>query len=128
VSATGTSVLRMDDSAPTVRLRAWTAADLSLLEQANTPEMRDHLGDPEPGEQLLDRHRRYLQLKNPQTAQMFAVLLPDAQPVGIIGYWERAWQRRQVYWLARSARIPVAGHRNSRRPGGRRARPGPAPA
>ena len=51
----------MDDVTQTVRLEAWTAADLGLLRQANTPEMTAHLGGPETEDTLLDRHRRYLQ-------------------------------------------------------------------
>ena len=87
----------MDDNAPTIRLEAWTDADLSLLRQVNTPEMMAHLGGPEAEEQLLDRHQRYLRLVDPQDGQMLAVLLPDAQPAGIIGYWERPWQDGPVY-------------------------------
>jgi RimJ/RimL family protein N-acetyltransferase len=28
---------------------------------------------------------------------MFAVVLPDGQRAGVIGYWERAWRDGQVY-------------------------------
>jgi RimJ/RimL family protein N-acetyltransferase len=87
----------MNDSAPAIRLKAWTQADLGLLQQANTPEMTEHLGGPETEDQLLDRHHRYLQLKDPGTGQMLAVILPDGQPAGIIGYWERPWLHEQVY-------------------------------
>jgi hypothetical protein len=82
-------VTRMNDSALAIRLRAWTQADLGLLQQANTPEMTEHLGGPETEDQLLDRHHRYLKLKDPGAGQMLAVILPDGQPAGIIGYWER---------------------------------------
>lgn len=88
---------RMNDSAPAIRLRAWTQADLGLLQQANTPEMTEHLGGPETADQLLDRHHRYLKLKDPGAGQMLAVILPDGQPAGIIGYWERPWLHEQVY-------------------------------
>jgi RimJ/RimL family protein N-acetyltransferase len=91
------TVTRMDDTASLIRLEAWTDADLSLLRQANTPGMMAHLGGPETEDQLLDRHRRYLQLADPGAGQMFAVVLPDGQRVGIIGYWERPWQDGQVY-------------------------------
>lgn len=72
-------------------------ADLSLLQQANTAEMMAHLGGQETEDQLLDRHRRYLQLQDPGTGQMLAIVLPDSRRVGIIGYWERAWRHGQVY-------------------------------
>jgi RimJ/RimL family protein N-acetyltransferase len=87
----------MDDNAHAIRLEAWTDAGLSLLRQANTPEMMAHLGGPETEEQLLDRHQRYLRLADPQDGQMFAVVLPDGQPAGIIGYWERSGQHGPGY-------------------------------
>lgn len=87
----------MDDNAPAIRLESWTDAGLSLLRQANTPEMMAHLGGPETEEQLLDRHQRYLGLPGPQDGQMFAVFLPGRQPAGIIGYWERPWQDGPAY-------------------------------
>lgn len=80
-----------------VRLEAWTQADLSLLQQANTSEMMAHLGGPETEDQIVDRHQRYLQLQDPAAGQMLAVVLPDGQRVGIIGYWERPWQHGHVY-------------------------------
>ena len=49
-------------------------ADLSLLRQANTPEMTAHLGGPETEDKLLDRNRRYLQRDDPGAGQMFAVV------------------------------------------------------
>ena len=81
----------------TVRLKAWTAADLDLLRQANSPEMTVHLGGPESEEKLLDRHRRYLDLTDPAAGRMFSVLLADGQRVANIGYWERDWHGQQVY-------------------------------
>jgi RimJ/RimL family protein N-acetyltransferase len=87
----------MDDSEPAIRLETWTDACLGLLRQANAPEMMAHLGGPETEEKLLDRHQRYLQLADPGDGQMFAVILPDGQPAGTIGYWERSWQDRTVY-------------------------------
>lgn len=91
------TVTRMDDSASAIRLEAWTDSGLSLLRQANTPEMMAHLGGPETEDQLLVRHRRYLQLTDPGAGQMFAVVLPDGRPAGIIGYWERPRPHGQVY-------------------------------
>src|SRR5438132_1641848 len=83
--------------APAIRLEPWTRADLSLVRQANTPEMTAHLGGPETEDKLLDRHRRYLQQDDPGAGLMFAVVLPDGQRVGIIGYWERTWHNELVY-------------------------------
>jgi RimJ/RimL family protein N-acetyltransferase len=87
----------MGDVTQTVRLQAWTQADLSLLRQANTPEMTAHLGGPESQDKLLDRHRRYLPPEDPRAGQMFAVVLQDGQRVGIIGYWERSWHDESAY-------------------------------
>src|SRR6516164_2036794 len=97
MSAAGASVGGVGDNAPAIRLEAWTQADLSLLREANTPQMTAHLGGPETEEKLLDRHRRYLQVDDPGAGLMFAVVLPDGQRAGIIGYWERAWQQKLVY-------------------------------
>jgi len=87
----------VDDGALTIRLEAWTQADLSLLRAANTPQMTAHLGGPETEAKLLDRHRGYLRNDDPAAGVMFAVVLPDDQRVGIIGYWERTWQHHLVY-------------------------------
>lgn len=87
----------MGNVTQTVRLEAWTQADLSLLRQANTPEMTAHLGGPETEDKVLDRHRRYLQPDDPGAGQMFAVVLEDGQRVGIIGYWQRTWHGEMVY-------------------------------
>jgi RimJ/RimL family protein N-acetyltransferase len=93
------TVGRVTDSALAIRLEAWKQADLSLLREANTAEMMAHLGGPETEAQLLNRHRRYLQLQyeDPGAGQMFAVVLPGGQRIGIIGYWERIWQHELVY-------------------------------
>lgn len=87
----------MGDATQTVRLEAWTEAGLSLLRQANTPEMTAHLGGPETEDKLLDRHRRYLQPDDPGAGQMFAVVLEDGQRAGIVGYWEQTWHETLVY-------------------------------
>jgi RimJ/RimL family protein N-acetyltransferase len=97
MSVAQATVTRVDNSAPLIQLKAWTEAGLSLLRQANTREMMAHLGGTETEDQLLDRHQRYLQLKDPAAGQMLAVVLPDGRQAGIIGYWERPWQRGQVY-------------------------------
>ena len=81
-----------------IRIEPWTDGDLDLLRRANAPEMTEHLGGPEPEEKLLDRHRRYLALGDPRAGRMFRVaLLPDGEPAGIVGYWQRVWQDAEVY-------------------------------
>ncbi|MGC4896101.1 GNAT family N-acetyltransferase [Micromonospora sp. DT31] len=79
-----------------VRLEPWSESALDLLCRINTPQMRRHVGGPEPEEQLLARHRRYLAM--PATGQgcMFAVLLGD-EMVGSIAYHQRDWQGEQIY-------------------------------
>src|SRR5215471_11335746 len=97
MSGAWVTVAAMGDVAQAIRLEPWTPGDLSLLRQANTPEMTAHLGGPETEDKLLDRHRRYLQGDDPGAGQMFAVVLEDGQRVGIIGYWERTWHDELVY-------------------------------
>jgi RimJ/RimL family protein N-acetyltransferase len=97
VSVPRATVTRMNNRAPAIRLDTWTDAGLSLLRQANTPEMMAHLGGPETEAQILDRHQRYLRLTEAGAGQMFAVILPDERGAGIIGYWERPWRHETVY-------------------------------
>ncbi|MCZ4123304.1 GNAT family N-acetyltransferase [Streptomyces sp. H39-S7] len=81
-----------------VRLESWAERDLALLRLANSPEMMAHLGGPETEEQLLARHRRYLDIEGAGTGRMFSVvLLPEGETVGTIGYWDRVWQGGTVY-------------------------------
>ena len=40
----------------------------------------------------MSRHHRYLESKDPRAGQMFAVVLPDGQRAGVIGYRERPWR------------------------------------
>jgi RimJ/RimL family protein N-acetyltransferase len=87
----------VDESTPAIRLEAWTEADLSLLRATNSPEMTEHLGGPETDSQVLDRHRRYLDLGDPGAAQMLAVVLRDGRRAGVIGYWERPWRDGLTY-------------------------------
>lgn len=74
MSGAWATVAIMGDVTQVIRLEAWTQADLSLLRQANTPEMTAHLGGPETEDKLLDRNRRYLQRDDPGAGQMFAVV------------------------------------------------------
>jgi RimJ/RimL family protein N-acetyltransferase len=81
-----------------VRIEPWAESDLDLLRRANAPEMMEHTGGPETEEQLLGRHRRYVDIAGTGTGRMFSVLLPpEREAVGTIGYWERVWQDEVVY-------------------------------
>jgi RimJ/RimL family protein N-acetyltransferase len=91
-----TTVTAMSD-ATKIRLEAWTEADFSLLQQANTPDMTEHLGGPETEEKLLGRHQGYLKHDEPSISQMFAIVLGSGARAGTIGYWERAWRDELVY-------------------------------
>ncbi len=52
--------------------------------------MTKHLGGPETEEQILARHRRYLELDDPAGGQMFVVEVgPEWAAAGSVGYWER---------------------------------------
>ncbi|SCF21820.1 Protein N-acetyltransferase, RimJ/RimL family [Micromonospora haikouensis] len=79
-----------------VRLEPWSDSALDLLRLINTPPMRRHVGGPEPEEQLLARHRRYLAMPAAGRGCMFAVLTGD-QMVGSIAYHQRDWQGEQIY-------------------------------
>lgn len=86
-----------DRAGPRVHIEPYSADDLPLLRLHNSPEMTEHLGGPEPEDALPGRHRRYLELPGTGDGRMFrVVLLPDAAPVGLIGYWEREWRGETV--------------------------------
>ena len=91
-----------------VRLEPWSESALDLLRRINTPQMRRHVGGPEPEEKLLARHRRYLAM--PETARgcMFAVLLGD-QMVGSIAYQQRDWRGQQIYETGWNVLPPYQG-------------------
>ncbi|MEU9093922.1 GNAT family N-acetyltransferase [Streptomyces sp. NPDC087901] len=83
-----------------VGIEPWSESDLELLRRANAPELMDHLGGPEPEEQLIERHGRYVALSADRTGRgrMFRITLPgEVGGVGTIGFWERTWQGRKVY-------------------------------
>lgn len=72
-------------------LRPWSAEDLPLLTQANTPTMTAHLNGPESEQELVDRHARYLRLGESGEARMF-VIEDDGVPLGSIGWWNVDWR------------------------------------
>jgi RimJ/RimL family protein N-acetyltransferase len=81
-----------------IRLEPWSDDDLDLLRRANTPEMWKYLGGPETDEKVLQRHERYLPRNWRGGGGMFrVVLLPEDEPAGLVGYWERAEPGGVVY-------------------------------
>lgn len=82
-----------------VRIEAWSPGDLGLLRAANAPELMTHLGGPETEEQLLGRHRRYLDLGADRTGRgrMFRIVSAGGDAVGTIGFWEQTWRGERVY-------------------------------
>jgi RimJ/RimL family protein N-acetyltransferase len=79
-----------------IQIKPWEDNDLDLLFLINAPEMMQHLGGPESKEQILNRHKRYLQLGN--RGRMFSIkLLPELEPVGSVGYWQTTWNNESVY-------------------------------
>ncbi|MFB6978642.1 GNAT family N-acetyltransferase [Streptomyces scopuliridis] len=94
----------MESEAPRIRLDPWSEGDLGLLRAMNAPELMSHLGGPETEEQLLTRHRRYVDLSADRTGRgrMFRIVLLPAgeaadEAVGTIGFWEQTWQGRRIY-------------------------------
>jgi hypothetical protein len=84
-----------------VQIKPWAEADLDLLRFINAPEMMEHLGGPEREEQILTRHKRYLEIGGRCTGRMFSiVLLPDFETIGSVGYWDSVWQEETVYEIA----------------------------
>lgn len=58
--------------------------------------MMQHLGGPESKKQILNRHKRYLELGN--RGRMFSIKLsPELEPVGSVGYWQTTWNNESVY-------------------------------
>ncbi|MER7444560.1 GNAT family N-acetyltransferase [Micromonospora avicenniae] len=91
-----------------VRLEPWSESALDLLRQINIPQMRRHVGGPEPEEQLLVRHRRYLAMPATGRGRMFAVLLGD-EMVGSIAYHQRDWRGQQIYETGWNVLPPYQG-------------------
>ncbi|NUS14040.1 MAG: GNAT family N-acetyltransferase [Streptomyces sp.] len=91
-----------------VRLEPWSEPALALLRRINSPEMRRYVGGPEPEDELLARHRRYLAMPAAGVGCMFAVLLGDAM-VGSIAYHRREWQGEQVYETGWNVLPPYQG-------------------
>jgi RimJ/RimL family protein N-acetyltransferase len=77
-----------------VRLEPWEPGDLSLLQALNAREMTEHLGGPESGEKVVERHERCLR----PDSRMFKIVDEGTdEAVGSVGYWERTWRGDLVY-------------------------------
>ncbi|WP_420491576.1 GNAT family N-acetyltransferase [Neobacillus drentensis] len=86
----------MEASNHIIQIKPWEDNNLDLLFRINAPEMMQHLGGPESKEQILKRHKRYLELGN--RGRMFSIiLLPELEPVGSVGYWQTTWNSESVY-------------------------------
>ncbi|MBS4208025.1 GNAT family N-acetyltransferase [Bacillus sp. FJAT-50079] len=86
----------MEASNHIIQIKPWEDNDLDLLVRINAPEMMQHLGGPESKEQILKRHKRYLELGN-EGCMFSIILLPKLEPVGSVGYWHTTWEDESVY-------------------------------
>jgi RimJ/RimL family protein N-acetyltransferase len=91
-----------------VHLEPWSESALGLLRRINTPQMRQHVGGPEPEAKLLARHRRYLAMPETGSGCMFVILL-HGEMVGSIAYHQRDWQGEQIYETGWNVLPPYQG-------------------
>ncbi|MGW0776928.1 GNAT family N-acetyltransferase [Streptomyces sp. NPDC002835] len=94
----------MDGKTTPVRIEPWSEDDLDLLRAANAPALMNHLGGPETEDQLLTRHRRYVDMSADRTGRgrMFRIVVDTGngqhgEPAGTVGFWEQTWEDEQVY-------------------------------
>jgi RimJ/RimL family protein N-acetyltransferase len=80
-----------------VQLSPWTDTDLELERRFNTPEMKAHLGGPEPDAAIVARHGRHLSLPGDGAGQMFRVTA-DGADAGSVGYWSRGDDAYEMGW------------------------------
>lgn len=86
----------MEASDRIIQIKPWEDKDLDLLFRLNAPEMMQHLGGPESEEQILKRHKRYLEVSD--RGSMFSIILfPELKPVGCVGFWQTTWNNESVY-------------------------------
>jgi RimJ/RimL family protein N-acetyltransferase len=79
-----------------IQIKHWEEKDFDLLFRINAPEMMQHLGGPESKDQILNRHKRYLDLGS--RGCMYSItLLPELEAVGSVGYWQTTWNGESVY-------------------------------
>jgi RimJ/RimL family protein N-acetyltransferase len=82
-----------------VELRAWTLADLWLMERLlGDPAMTEHIGGPESAERIRERLEDYQQIGDPDAGRMFVITLgPQRLAVGSIGFWGIEWRGEPVW-------------------------------
>jgi RimJ/RimL family protein N-acetyltransferase len=79
-----------------IQINPWQDKDLDLLFRINEPEMMKYLGGSETGEQVLKRHKRYLELGD--KGCMFSVTLyPSLEQAGSVCYWHSVWNGEGIY-------------------------------
>lgn len=78
-----------------IRLRPWRDDDLPLLFAANSAAMTAHLGGPESGAAVRQRHEKYLRFVDRSDAGIRAVDL-DGRPVGGVNWWPSEWEGSPV--------------------------------
>lgn len=82
----------------TIELHPWTEDGLPLLNRLNAPEMTLYLGGLANEEQVLRRHRRYLQDAASPVPRIFMMVLETSPlPIGNVLYWERTWRGGLVW-------------------------------
>lgn len=64
----------------------WDETGFELLNAANTPEQKRHLGGVEPEERLRERHQRYLTYHRPGDTEVLRVAV-DGRVAGSVIYW-----------------------------------------
>jgi RimJ/RimL family protein N-acetyltransferase len=81
----------------TLTLRPWSDDDLPMLRIANSAAMTAHLNGPESGQQVDERHARYLGLTDPAEARMLVIDDADGRALGAIGYWSVEWRGEPAF-------------------------------
>jgi len=85
-------------NASTIQIVPWTNSDLRLLYLLNTPNMMKYLGGPESNQQIITRHKHYLEIAKQNKGQIFTIVIQPYQlKVGCVAYWERVWRNEKVY-------------------------------
>lgn len=91
-----------------IKLNPWQDKDLDLLLRINEPEMMKYLGGSETIEQVLNRHKRYLELGD--KGCMFSITLyPCLEQVGSVCYWHSTWNGESIYEMGWGILPPFQG-------------------
>jgi RimJ/RimL family protein N-acetyltransferase len=93
-----------------VSLRAWTSADLGVLQRNDTADMTAYLGGPEGPEKLLERHERFLRQQTEGIAWPFTVWVEtEPEAVGSVLYWYSEHHGQAVYECGWAIATPYQG-------------------